>query len=476
MKAERLTLHSDRFLGVSEESRAVARRLFAAVEQLPIISPHGHTDPRWFANNIPFDNPTDLLLVPDHTIFRLLYSHGVSLESLRISTSLETSKTDPREAWRVFANHYALLLGTPSRIWLDHLFAEVFALDLVLSPVTADDYYDQIDAQLKTEEFLPRAILDRFKIEFLATTEGALDPLDSHQKLAVDGLGKRVVSTFRPDDVIDPDANDFTQNLAQLAELTGENTATWQGYLAALGNRREYFSSLGATASDHGHPSAQTANLLPSECQRLLDKCLKGTAESAERELFRGQMLTEMAAMSIEDGMVMQLHPGSYRNHNDSLFHHFGKDKGGDIPVAMEYVKSLKPLLDRFGNSASLSLILFTLDESTYSRELAPLAGHYPCIKLGPAWWFHDSPEGMLRYRQQVSETAGIYNTVGFNDDTRALLSIPVRHDLARRMDCQFLSGWVTQHRITEEQAVILAQDLAYRLPKSAYKVGAPDA
>jgi glucuronate isomerase len=472
-----LELHPDRFLGSQENSVAIARRLYAETQKLPIISPHGHTDPSWFAENKPFENPSELLLTPDHYIFRLLYSQGVSLQELGIrgigaEGSDQTDVTDPIAAWRLFAKHYHMFLGTPSRIWLDHVFSTVFGLNKVLNEITADYYYFHILSALQTPTFLPRALLDRFKIETIATTEGALDSLSSHRKLHEDGLGQRVITTFRPDDVVDPDREDFDKNLEQLAELTGEDTNSWQGYLAALQQRREYFAKLGATATDHGHPSALTADLDKQQCQQLLDKCSQGSADAQEHELFRAQMLTEMAAMSIEDGLVMQLHPGSFRNHNSALFKTFGRDKGADIPLAIEYVRALKPLLDKFGNSNSLSLILFTLDESTYARELAPLAGHYPAVKLGPAWWFHDSPEGMLRYRQQVTETAGFYNTVGFNDDTRALLSIPARHDLARRIDAQFLAEWVAQHRLQEDQALDIAVDLAYQIPKQAYRLG----
>ena len=469
-QSQTLTLHPDRFLGANGNIVSIARRLFAETEQLPIISPHGHTDPSWFAENKPFDNASELLLTPDHYIFRMLYSQGISLQQLGLQGTDQSAIADPKSAWCTFAKHYHLFLGTPSRIWLDHVFSTVFGLKEILNEHSAALYYEHINAALQGPEFLPRSLLDRFQIETIATTEGALDSLASHQLLDADGLGKQVITTFRPDDVVDASREGFSSNLEKLAEITGEDTTSWQGYLSALRQRRHFFAQLGATATDHGHPSAQTADLDSGQCQLLLDKCTQGIASAEEQELFRAQMLTEMAAMSIEDGLVMQLHPGSFRNHNASLFNTFGPDKGADIPLAIEYVRALKPLLDKYGNEPGFSLILFTLDESTYARELAPLAGHYPCLKLGPAWWFHDSPEGMLRYRQQTTETAGFYNTVGFNDDTRALLSIPARHDLARRIDAQFLAGWVAQHRLQEEQALDIAKDLAYRLSKQAYK------
>jgi glucuronate isomerase len=324
---------------------------------------------------------------------------------------------------------------------------------------------------LATEEFRPRALFDRFGIEVLATTEGALDPLDHHRAIAASGWSGRVITTFRPDDVTDPDRADFTANVRRLGELTGEDSASWRGYLAALKKRRAFFREHGATATDHGHPTALTADLSPRRAQELLGRVLATKQRRGDAELFRAQMLTEMAQMSCDDGMVMQLHAGAWRNHNQALFNRFGRDKGGDFPTQTNFTAALKPLLDRFGSSREFTLILFTLDESTYSRELAPLAGHYPCLRLGPAWWFHDAPDAMLRFRRQTTETAGFYNSVGFNDDTRAFFSIPARHNLARRIDCAYLAELVATSRLDEEEAADVAVDLAYRLPKAAYRL-----
>jgi glucuronate isomerase len=323
---------------------------------------------------------------------------------------------------------------------------------------------------LTQPEFRPRALFERFNIEVLATTESPLDLLPHHRALRTSGWKGRVVTAFRPDPVVDPEFTGFASNVARLGEITGEDTATWGGYLRALANRRQFFASLGATSTDHGHPSAATFDLPRAQCEALFRHTLLGDVSPEDAERFRGQMLTEMARMSIDDGLVMQLHPGACRNHNAEVFNKFGYDKGGDVPTRIEFVRALKPLLDRFGNDRRLSLIVFTLDESTYSRELAPLAGHYPALKLGPAWWFFDSPQGLLTYREKVTETAGFYNTVGFNDDTRAFLSIPARHDVARRVDCGFLARWVAEHRLEEDEAVEVARDLAYGLAKRAYK------
>ena len=454
-------------------TRAIARELYASVAALPIISPHGHTDPAWFARDEAFGNAADLLLRPDHYLFRMLYSQGVALEDLGIGPA--KASTDPRAAWRILAAHWHLYRGTPSRMWLDWVFAEVFGFAEMLAPETADHYYDTITAALATPEFRPRALFDRFNIAVIATTESPLDDLAHHAAIMADNAagrwGGRVVTAYRPDPVVDPEFEGFAANLDRFSDLTGEDCRSWQGYLAAHRQRRAFFKAHGATSTDHGHPTALTADLSSAEAEALFGKVAGGTCTPAEAELFRAQMLTEMAAMSLDDGLVMQLHPGSHRNHNAQLFQRFGRDKGADIPTRTDYVHALKPLLGRFGNEAGLSLILFTLDESSYARELAPLAGHYPCLKLGPAWWFHDSPEGMRRFREMTTETAGFYNTVGFNDDTRAFLSIPARHDMARRIDCGFLARLVAEHRLADWEAGELARGLAHDFAKAAYRL-----
>ncbi len=459
-------LNPERFFPTDPATRILARSLFARVERLPILSPHGHTEARWFASDAPFEDATSLLLWPDHYLLRLLHSQGITLKAL----GYNDPGADRRAAWRLFAANYHLFRGTPSRLWLDHVFAVMFGIEERLSAATADLFYDRIAAALATPALRPRALFQRFAIEKIATTEGALDTLEHHDVLMRDWPG-RVITTYRPDDVTDPDLPDFAANLERFGALTGENTATWSGYLNAHRQRREDFRARGATATDHGPATAQTADLSAAECQGLLDRILRGKREAGDAELCRAQMLTEMAKMSCDDGMVMQIHPGVYRNHNAALFAKYGPNVGGDLPVATDFVAKLKPLLDHVGNRAGLTIILFTLDETNYARELAPLAGHYPALKLGPAWWFNDSPEGMLRFRRQVTETAGFYNTVGFNDDTRAFLSIPARHDLARRIDAAYLAELVVTHRLDEDEAEELIVDLAYNFPKAAYKL-----
>ncbi len=461
-------LHEDRLFPADPVTRSIARRLYETIRDLPIVSPHGHTQAAWFAQNQPFPDPAKLFVQPDHYVFRMLYSQGVSLEDLEIGAP---QLSDPRKVWRIFAEHYYLFRGTPTRIWLDYAFQELFGLTERLSARTADLYFDTIAEKLSTPEFLPRALYERFSLEVLATTDSPLDSLSDHQAIRNSGWKGRILPTFRPDPVVDPDFAGFTGNIARLGELTGEDTATWTGYLKALEKTRQRFKQLGCTATDHGHPSARTANLPAYEAARLFGAVLTGTADAAQQELFRAQMLTEMAAMSVADGLVMQIHPGSARNHNRQLYERYGRDIGADIPTPTDYVSALRPLLDRFGNEPKLSIILFTLDESAYSRELAPLAGHYPCLRLGPPWWFHDSPEGMQRFRENVTETAGFYNTVGFNDDTRAFLSIPARHDVARRIDCGWLARLVAEHRLEEDEAFELAHQLTYDLVRRAYKL-----
>ena len=435
--------------------------------KLPILSPHGHCEAGWFARDEPFADAAALLLQPDHYLTRLLYSQGVRLEDIGV----RGTAADPREAWRIFARHYRLFRGTPSRLWLDWVFAEVFGLDVRLEEETADRYFDTIAEALRRPEFRPRALFDRFGIEVLATTESPLDDLAQHRAIRDSGWSGRVITAYRPDPVVDPEYEGFHANLDAFAALTGEDCRTWRGYLAAHRKRRAFFAAHGATSTDHGHPTARTADLAPADAEALFARIVSGEFAEQDAELFRAQMLTEMAAMSLDDGLVMQIHPGSLRNHNRGLFERFGRDMGADIPMRTDYVHALKPLLDRFGNEPDLTLILFTLDESAYARELAPLAGHYPCLRLGPAWWFHDSPEGMRRFRRMTTETAGFYNTVGFNDDTRAFMSIPARHDVARRIDCGFLAELVVEHRLEDWEAAELARQLAYDLAKQAYRL-----
>jgi glucuronate isomerase len=463
-------LDQDRLFPSEPTTRAIARKLYGTVCNLPIISPHGHTDARWYAENEPFPDPTSLLIVPDHYIFRMLYSQGIPLEDLGIGQN-ELTAGEARKIWRRFAASYYLFRGTPTRLWLDYAFENLFGLEERLSAANADTYYDTISAKLALPSFRPRALYDQFNIEVLATTNSPLDPLAYHQAIRESGWKARIVPTFRPDSVVDPVFDGFRQNVQQLGEMHGEDSSRWQGYLRALRHARDRFRKLGCTATDHGHPTAKTADLPLPAASALFERVISSKADAAEQELFRAQMLTEMARMSVEDGLVMQLHPGSYRNHNRQIYQRFGRDVGADIPTATDYVHGLQPLLDRFGNETNLTLILFTLDESTYSRELAPLAGHYPCLRLGPPWWFYDSPEGMMRFRELTTETTGFYNTVGFNDDTRAFLSIPARHDVARRADCAFLARLVAEHQLDEDEAVELAHALAYGLARKAYRL-----
>ena len=467
-----LLLDEDRLFPVDPVGRAIARRLYEEVSQLPVLSPHGHTEAQWFAENAAFLDAAELLVKPDHYLLRMLYSQGIALEDLGIDgANVRGDCRHNREVWRCFAAHFHLFRATPSGFWLNYVFARTFGLKQRLEAETADAYYDHIGECLASDAFRPRRLFESFNIEVLATTDSPLDRLEHHQAIRDSGWPGRVIPTFRPDAVVDPEHPQFADNVFALGQLAGEDASSWAGYLRALQRRREQFKALGATATDHGHPSAATADLSRAECERLFSGALARTLSAQQAEAFRAQMLCEMAAMSVHDGLVMQLHPGAYRNHNLSLMSRYGGDRGADIPTSTEYVRALKPLLDRFGNECKFTLIVHTLDESTYARELAPLAGHYPALKLGAPWWFHDSPEGMLRFRRQTTETAGLCNTAGFCDDTRAFLSIPARHDMARRMDCRFLGELVAEHRLDEDEAMELAHDLAYRLAKQTYRL-----
>ena len=466
-------LSADRYFSPDPALRRIARELYTSIANLPLVCPHGHVDPRLFADpDYQFGSPTESLIIPDHYVFRMLFSQGIPLESLGIpKVSAEPSETDHRKIWQTFADHFFLFRGTPTGGWLHHEFQSVFGIEAKLCSDNAQQIYDQIDAQLKSEAFQPRRLHERFNIEVLCTTDMATDTLEHHQAIRQSDWSSRILPTFRPDDVVLIDQTGWLTNIERLGELTGESIADFASYLNALVNRREFFLSMGAKATDHAAVNAYTGKLSKTDTETLFQRALLGKADDQDAQLFRGHMLIELARMSAEDGLVMQLHVGSHRNHNGQLFAEFGPDKGCDIPQATEFTRNLRPLLGEFGSDPRLSLILFTLDEATYSRELAPLVGHYPALKLGPPWWFHDSLHGMRRYFDQVMETAGIYNTAGFNDDTRAYPSIPARHDVWRRASADWVAGLVVRGMIDDDDAEAMMRALAYDLARQAYRL-----
>ncbi len=466
-----LTLHEDRYFSSNPEKRKIAKRLYETVGHLPLICPHGHVDPRLFADNTPFPDPTELLIIPDHYVFRMFYSQGILLEALGVPrVDGGQTESDHRKIWQVVGDNFYLFRGTPTGMWLKHEMRDVLGVTKRLSDDTALEIYDEIITTLSKPENLPRAMFERFNIEVLSTTDVPTDTLEHHRKIRESGWNGKVVPTFRPDNVTNFLYPDWKANIDKLTEISGIDCSSYKGFIQALETRRSFFKELGGTSTDQGVTTPYTVELSAAEAEQLYNKALQGRASADDACLFTGHIVMEMARMSLDDGMTMQIHPGSNRNHNDIVFRTFGLDKGVDIPMATDYVNNLKPLLNKYGNEPRLTIILFTLDETTYSRELAPLAGHYPALKLGPAWWFHDSREGMLRYRKMVTETAGFYNTVGFNDDTRAFPSIPARHDLARRVDCRYLAELVAEHVLDLDEAEETIVDLSYNLAKKNYQ------
>ncbi len=466
-------LPANRYFDPNPAQRRIAMRLYESVADLPLICPHGHVDPCLFADeNATFGTPTELLIIPDHYVFRMLYSQGIPLEALGIPrVDGGPVEQDHRRIWQIFGENFYLFRGTPSGIWLSNELHEVFGVEEKLTRATAQAIYDQIAERLATPEFRPRALFERFNIEVLCTTDAAADPLLHHQAIRDSGWKGDIRPTFRPDDVVHLLRPGWRKNINALSELTGVDVNSYPVLIEALENRRAFFKAMGAVATDHDATTLLTAELSPREADQIFQRALKGQATAEDATRFFAHMLMESARMSIEDGLVMQVHFGSYRNHNQPLFDCWGPDMGCDIPIQAEFTRNLRPLLNKYGNDPRLTLIVFTLDESTYTRELAPLAGHYPAMKLGPAWWFHDSINGMTRYREQVTETAGLYNTVGFNDDTRAFPSIPARHDLSRRVDANWIAGLVVRGMVDMDDAREMIQDTAYRLAKRAYKL-----
>lgn len=466
-------LSPDRYFGPDPARRELARKLHFMVQDLPIIAPHGHVDPWLLADpNAEFGSPAELFITPDHYVFRMLYSQGIPLETLGIPTKDGSPvETDDRKIWQIFADHFYLFHGTPTGLWLKDELINVFGIQQRLNGENAQIIYDELQEKLAQPEYKPRALFSRFNVEVLCTTDPASSKLESHKSLRDEGWGNTVRPTFRPDAVVSVGSPDWLRNVQELSEASGVDVVDYRSYVQALERQRQFFKEMGATATDQGVESPYTERLSDAEAEGIFSRALKGQADSNDAARFTAHMLMEMARMSAEDGLVMQLHVGSFRNHNGALFSHFGPDKGADIPVQTEWTRNLRALLNEYGDDSAFRLILFTLDESTYGRELAPLAGHYPALLLGPPWWFFDSPNGMSRYLDLVMETTGLYNTAGFNDDTRAFASIPSRHDMWRRVTCDWLAGLVITGRLDEDEAAEMAADCAYRLAKRVYRL-----
>jgi len=472
MSHPKWNLHPDRYFDPDPTQRRVARELYQSVADLPLICPHGHVDPRLLADeSASFGTPADLLIIPDHYVFRMLYSQGIPLESLGIPRrDGGPVEGDHCKIWQIFAENFYLFRGTPTGAWLAQELHDVFGIEEKLTGATAQAIYDQIEARLATPEFRPRALFERFNIEVLCTTDAATDPLRHHQAIRDSGWGGDVRPTFRPDAVVNLLTPGWRENIEALSQVSGTDVHSYATYIQALEQRRAFFKSMGAQATDHAAVSAYTTELSPTEADTIFQRALHGQATPDDAHTFTAHMIMENARMSVEDGLVMQLHVGSIRNHNQIVYERFGPDMGADIPERSEFTHNLRPLLNRYGNDPRFRLILFNLDETTYSRELAPLAGHYPAVRLGPPWWFFDSINGITRFFEQVMETAGLHNTVGFNDDTRAFPSIPARHDLWRRVASNWIAGLVVRHIVDLDDAREMILDMAYRLARRAYR------
>jgi glucuronate isomerase len=464
-------LQRDRLLPADPGTRDIARRIHAATADLPIISPHGHVPPQWLAEDTAFADPTSLLISLDHYVFRLLHAQGVPLAELGVGGTV-LDEQGSRSAWRLLCQHWPVFRGTSSRFWLESVLGDVFGATERPSAQTADALFDKVAAALTTPEFRPRALAERFRISVLATTDDPVDGLEHHRALHADpAFGTRVTPTFRPDRYLEPSRSDFPDLVKALGVAADLDTSAYAGYIAALEDRRRFFKANGGVSTDHSHVDVVTVTLETTEAERIYLRAVAGDATEAETTAFSRHMLMEMARMATEDGLVMTLHPGVHRNHHTPTTARFGPDTGNDIPVGVEFTRGLQPLLDRFGTSPGFQLILFTLDESVFSREIAPLAGFYPSVYAGAPWWFLDAPEAVRRFRGAVTETAGFYRTSGFIDDTRAFLSIPARHDMSRRLDAAYLAQLVAEHRLDEDEALETAVDLVTTIPTRAFKL-----
>jgi len=468
----KLSLHPDRLLPSSPEQRETARAIFAEIEHLPLVSPHGHLDAALFVSNEAFLDPAQLLITADHYVVRLLHAQGVPMEALGVGTPADSQRAEGREVWRQLCAHWGALAGTPSRLWLEHELYDLVDLREVPSSTNADRTYDQIRSRLAEDDLRPRALYERFGLEVLTTTDPATSDLALHQALENDPTWKgRLLPNFRPDEVVDPAQPGFLANLARLAEVSGTDTSTYAGYVRALESRREFFRQHGATATDHGVPVTTTERLGPAQAAQIYERLRRGEGSGADIEAFRGHMLDEMARMAADDGMVMQLHVGVVRDYDPGYAAAYGRDIGQDFPYAMEFTRTLRPLLSRYGNAEGFSLVLYTVDETTFSREIGPLVSYFPSLFAGAPWWFLDAPDAMGRAFSALGETAGIYKLAGFVDDTRSLFGIGARHDVARRACAGYLARLVCEHRLSLEEATQLAVGYAYRRPKEIFKV-----
>lgn len=469
----KLQLDQDRLFPTDPATRDVARALYERVADLPIISPHGHVDPALLVDDEPFPNPADLFIRFDHYVTRLMHAAGVSLADLGIPDRASgAGVAAPREVWRSFSEHWHLYAGTASGYWLQSTFSQLFGIDVHPDAGNADAVFDRIQSALATPHFRPRALFGRFGIEVLATTDDPMDDLAPHRALAADpSFSGRVLPTFRPDAYLNPAASGWVDNVARLADWNGCAVSDYDGYLEALAGRRRHFVDNGAVSADHGVLEPYTVDLSPSDAAALFERGLSGSLDAAEARAFAGHMLLQSARMSVDDGLVMTVHPGVYRNHSSETFAAFGPDTGHDIPVTTTYVENIRPLLEKYGNARDFHLVLFSVDETVYSREIAPLAGFYPSVYIGAPWWFLDAPDAVQRFRAAVTETAGFYRSSGFIDDTRAFLSIPARHDMARRLDSAFLARLVREGRIDSAMAERIAVDLVDTLPRKVFKL-----
>jgi glucuronate isomerase len=466
-----LELHPDRLLPSEPGLRAIARQLYETVAELPITSPHGHVPAEWLAQDIPFTDPTSLLITPDHYVNRLMHAHGVELSALGVGRR-SLSEDESRAAFRTLCAHWDIYRGTPVRLWFDTQLAEIFGVTVRPSSETADQIYDQIATCLSSPEFTPRALYDRFNIEVLATTDDPCDDLAAHQYLTRDETWHgRVIPTFRPDKYLEAAQPTWNADVDRLAEASGIDTDDYAGLISALESRRQYFKNAGAVSSDHSHIDARAEPLDGPEAVRIYAAARAGTASEVETTALRRHLVLEMARMACDDGLVMTLHPGVRRNHHLPTFEQYGADVGTDIPIQMEFTDALRPMLNRYGTHPNFQLVIFTIDETVFSREIGPLAGFYPSVFAGVPWWFIDAPEAIRRYRAAITESAGFAKTSGFIDDTRAFCSIPARHDMSRRLDAGFVAQLVAEHRLTDSEAVQVMHDLVVTNPRRAFKL-----
>ncbi len=447
--------HADRLFPADLSTRMLARRLYESVRGLPLVCSGVVADPSWFAENPALPDPAQVFVQSDRQVWAILRGHGVAPGQLGVADDGASIAGDPASVWKVFAANYHAFRGTPTRLWHDHAFSTLFGLNERLSADNSDRFYTRVAECLAKPEFRPRALFQRFNIELLSALATPFDSLDPY--LAARGsLKGRLVPTYCPDRLVDANNPGFITALDRFAELTSTDAWTWKGYLDAHRQRRAQFKSAGALAISQFALAARTADLPAEDAEKLFAKIVSRDFSPAEGDLFRAQMATEMARMSLDDGLVLQLHLDTPPVH----------DPEQKVPPPMPSVDGLLPLLQRFRGEPGLRVVACQDGLSAQADELARLASEYACLFVSAGG--SGGSEPMRRFRAMSFQNAAFYKTLNALQGQR-FIALAALTDAIRRLDCAFLAEFVVAHRLDEDEAHAMAKDVAYGISKKVY-------